>query len=71
MGGNGRFRLQVREATGSMSEPNRTHEKQAIDVLAQLENGRANLSYVVAVVGASISHAVLDLAQAIREGHRR
>lgn len=54
-----------------MSEPNRTHEKQAIDVLAQLENGRANLSYVVAVVGASISHAVLDLAQAIREGHRR
>lgn len=54
-----------------MSAPNRTHEKQAVDVLTQLENGKLGLPFVVAVVGASISHALLDLAQAIREGHVR
>lgn len=55
-----------------MSEPNRIHEKQAVDVLAQLEDMEMTvLSRAVAVVGASISHALLDVAQAIREGHRR
>jgi len=49
---------------------NRLHEQQAVDVLTQLEHGhKEGLAYVLAVVGASISHAILDLAQAIREGH--
>lgn len=46
---------------------NRTHEVQAVDVLSQLAGG-GKLPFVVAVVGASLSHAILDLAQAIREG---
>ena len=50
---------------------NRLHEQQAVDVLTQLKHGHRNgLPYVVAVVGASISHAILDLAQAIREGNK-
>jgi hypothetical protein len=55
-----------------MSEPNRIHEEQAVNVLTQLENATGfKLTFVVAVVGASLTHAVLDLAQAVREGHRR
>lgn len=55
-----------------MSAPNRMHEETAIDVLKQLENATGfKLTFVVAVVGASLTHAVLDLAQAVREGHRR
>lgn len=67
MGCYGRVQLQVREAGAGMTA-NRTHEVSAVDVLSQPEGGgRLGLPFVVAVIGAALVHAVLDLAQATRE----
>jgi hypothetical protein len=51
-------------------KPNRMHESASADILGLLQKGeRKSRSYVIAVVGAAIAHAILDLAQAVREGH--
>lgn len=49
-------------------EVDRTHEKAAVETLAFIK-ARDRVEVVRAYASVALAHAVLDLAQAIREGH--
>lgn len=53
-------------------KPNRLHESTAADVLGLLQGSRRmSWQFVIVCLGAALVHAILDLAQATREGYVR
>lgn len=49
----------------------RAHERNAVDMIAQLDGLSLRGHGIVAIALAGVAHALLDVAQAIREGHVR
>lgn len=68
MGRDGRLQLQVREADSGV-KVDRAHEVNARSWLSQLVGVRLNGNGAIAVAIAGLTCAVLDMAQAIREGN--